>query len=86
MTMDDKLAERLIERLDTLIKLQAANLSSRYSTAKEKILFLSSAGLPPKAIAELLGTSPNFVSVTLSKARKAKKGTVSSAGDGDEDG
>lgn len=71
--MNDALASQVIEKLDTLVRLQAAALSDRFKTAKDKILFLSGAGLAPKLIADILGTTPNFVNVTLSKARKAKK-------------
>lgn len=71
--MNDALANQVIEKLDTLVRLQAAALSDRFKTAKDKILFLSGAGLAPKLIADILGTTPNFVNVTLSKARKARK-------------
>lgn len=37
----------------------------------EQIALLTLAGFEPKDIADLLGTTPNTVSVTLSKARKA---------------
>ena len=70
--MNDVLGKQLVEKLDILIRLQAAALSDRFQTAKDKILFLSGAGLTPKLIADILGTTPNFVNVTLSKARKAE--------------
>lgn len=60
-----------IQKLDTLIRLQAQALVSRFESQKDKIIFLSKAGLAPKDIAELLGTTPNTVNVTLSEARKA---------------
>lgn len=61
---DDILPElRRISRLLTL--LVTKNLSQ-----KDKIALLSSAGLQPKEIADLIGTTPNTVSVTLAQIRK----------------
>lgn len=65
--------EDISEKLDTLIKLQAAALTATMESAKDKILFLSKAGLRPTLIAEIVGTSSNHVSVTLSKERKPSK-------------
>jgi DNA-directed RNA polymerase specialized sigma24 family protein len=39
----------------------------------EQVILLSKAGLEPKEIAELIGTSANTVSVLLSKLRKEGK-------------
>jgi len=66
-------SEDIGEKLDTLIKLQAAALTSKMVSMKEKIVFLGAAGLRPGLIAEIIGTSANHVSVTLSSSRKAKK-------------
>jgi DNA-binding CsgD family transcriptional regulator len=43
---------------------------------KDKIVTLSGLGLQPKEVADLIGTTPNTVSVTLSNLRRAgsKKG------------
>lgn len=65
--------EELSEKLDILIKLQAAALTSNIESSKEKILFLNKAGLRPKLIAEIIGTTPNHVNVTLSKERSSKR-------------
>ncbi len=67
------MSEELSEKLDILIKLQAAALTSSIESTKDKILFLNKAGLRPKLIAEIVGASPNHVNVTLSKGRKPKK-------------
>lgn len=61
------------EKLDILIKLQAAALTTGMESAKEKMLFLSKAGLRPKLIAEIIGTTANHVNVELSKQRKPSK-------------
>ncbi|MEE4539318.1 MAG: hypothetical protein V2J51_12615 [Erythrobacter sp.] len=74
MSTDDTLGEKL----DILIRLQAAALVREMDTQKEKIAFLSQAGLGPSAIADLLGTSPNSVSVALSGLKK--KGKASGKG------
>jgi DNA-directed RNA polymerase specialized sigma24 family protein len=58
-------------KLDTLIRLQAHLAVSQFDSQKDKILFLSRAGLPPKEIADILGTTSNNVNVALSTARKA---------------
>lgn len=65
--------DEISEKLDTLIKLQAASLTAQMESAKDKILFLSKAGLRPSLIAEIIGTTANHVNVTLSKERKPTK-------------
>ena len=66
------MSEEISEKLDILIKLQAAALTSSFESSKDKIVFLDKAGLRPKLIAEIIGTSPNHVSVTLSKEKTGK--------------
>jgi DNA-binding CsgD family transcriptional regulator len=68
------MTEDISQKLDILIKLQAAALTAPMESSKEKILFLSSAGLRPTLIAEILGTTTNHVNVSLSRERKPKKG------------
>ena len=65
--------DEISEKLDVLIKLQAAALTATMESSKDKILFLSKAGLRPTLIAEIVGTTPNHVNVTLSTARKTGK-------------
>ena len=65
------MSEDIGEKLDTLIKLQAAALISQMESSKDKILFLAKAGLRPTLIAEIVGTTANHVNVTLSGARKS---------------
>ena len=59
------------EKLDTLIRLIALALCEG-KTRKEQIALLDKASFQPKAIAEILDTTPNTVSVTLSNLRKNK--------------
>ena len=61
------------EKLDVLIKLQAAAVTAQIESSKDKIVFLSKAGLRPTLIAEIVGTTTNHVNVTLSKERKPEK-------------
>lgn len=62
--LDNVLSElRRISRLLTLLVTKDLN-------QRDKIALLSTAGLQPKDIAELIGRSANTVSVTLSQIRK----------------
>ena len=77
------------DKLDTLIRLTAIGLfGDTEKTQKEKIEVLGTAGLSVREIAELLGTTPNTVNVTLSRlgTRKKKKkvGKKRPAGDANE--
>ena len=65
--------DEISEKLDILIKLQAAALTEEMKSSKDKIVFLANVGLRPTLIAEIVGTTPNHVSVTLSKERKQPK-------------
>ncbi|PKQ07730.1 MAG: hypothetical protein CVT72_02275 [Alphaproteobacteria bacterium HGW-Alphaproteobacteria-11] len=76
------MSDDVSEKLDILIKLQAAALTASMESSKGKILFLSKAGLRPKLIAEIVGTTPNHVNVTLSKGRKPSKGKQKESQDG----
>lgn len=65
---------RLEEKLDTLIRLTALKVISDQQTLKEKAGILNRAGLPPKEIALLTGSTPNTISVLLSAAKREAKG------------
>ena len=65
-------ADDVVDKLEVLIRLTAIGLCADKSQ-KEKIQILDSAGLPPKHIAEMLGTTPNTVSVALAGLRKERK-------------
>jgi len=64
----------VISRLDTVIRLLCL-VATQNKRQLEKVEILSSAGLQPKAIADLIGTTPNTVRVALSNMRRkgAKK-------------
>lgn len=71
----------LNEKMDTLIKIQAALAVKGMATQREKIVFLYGAGLGPTFIASLLGTTPKTVSVAMAKHKKA----ASSKGEGSDE-
>lgn len=67
--MTDEISLKIIERLNVLIKLTAANLIVDMNF-DEQVRLLSSVGLQPKEIADLLNKTANHVSVTLTKLKK----------------
>lgn len=64
------LTERLLERVDVLIRIQALQAVSHLPTKTDKIMFLSEAGLQPKEIASILGGSSATVSQTIYMQKK----------------
>ena len=64
---------RLEAKLDTLIKLIAISVTPDNLSLAERAGRLSRAGLPPKEIAAICETTPNTISVALSKAKRAKR-------------
>lgn len=60
----------VLQRLDTIIRLQAGIAVSSIKEQRDKVVFLSGAGLGPKAISEMLSMTPNAVSSVLKRARK----------------
>lgn len=73
--MDEKQFKELSGKLDLITRLLALNLVKDMKTQIEKISTLSNFGFSPIDIANSLGTSPNTVSVTLSRIRREKKQT-----------
>lgn len=71
--MKDEQFETLLAKLDALVRLAALSATAAMKRP-EQFLLLSNVGLSPKEIAEIVGTTPNTVSVTLSTMRKKKKG------------
>lgn len=72
----------VVEKLDTLIKLTAASVIKGNKNQTESILKLSGVGIGNKDIAKILGTTENYVSMSLSriknKGKEKKKGTQES--------
>lgn len=64
------ISEKLLERVDVLIRIQALQAVSHLGTKTEKIMFLSEAGLQPKEIASILSGSAATVSQTIYAQKK----------------
>jgi DNA-binding CsgD family transcriptional regulator len=62
------------EQLATIIRLLALSAAPDTLSLKERALRLQKAGMGPKEIAMICGTTPNTVSVALSAAKRAKRG------------
>ena len=77
MANDDS-ENRVVELLEQAVNLLGILVTrgspDSQATQSEHILLLASAGLQPKSIADLLGTTPATVSVRLSEAKKNKLG------------
>lgn len=70
--MNDDQFEKLIERIDVLIKLTALNVLKDKSP-KEKVKTLSGLGLRPFEIARVIEKSLNYVNVALHRIRKEEE-------------
>lgn len=68
----DQFENLVINKLDTLIKLLAANMFQG-KPLSNGILFLAELGFQNKEIASIFGTTPNHVSKIKSEAKKSKK-------------
>jgi DNA-directed RNA polymerase specialized sigma24 family protein len=68
--MSDAYHQELMDLLRTLVKIQSLSAVRDLPTKKEKILFLSEAGLSPKEIAPIVGSSGASVSQTIYDAKK----------------
>lgn len=71
--MTDRDDSKLEAKLDVLIRLFAIGIATGEGTLKDRAVKLSRAGLGSREIAELCDTTPNTVSVALSKAKSEKK-------------
>jgi DNA-directed RNA polymerase specialized sigma24 family protein len=77
-----ELSQENLEKMDILLRLLAITLVNG-KKQREQIRLLSLAGMAPKEIANLIGTSPNTVNVALSALRKAKRMNLKSEGESD---
>lgn len=69
---------------DEIVRLLVIQVRSQFESQADAIRELSRAGFGPSRIADLLGTTPGTVNVTLakSKGRAGKKSTEKGAPDG----
>lgn len=71
---NDDVLERIESKLDQMLRLAALQMTSGMKQ-KPAIQLLAAAGFDRRSIAELLNTTPNTVSVTLSTSKaKARLG------------
>lgn len=68
----EELLKILIEEMRISNKLSALAITKEMK-AEAQVEVLTKAGLKPRDIAEVLGKTPNYVSVTLHKLRTKKK-------------
>lgn len=68
--MSDANHQELMDLLRTFLKIQSLAAVRDLPTKKEKILFLSEAGLSPKEVAPIVGSSSAAVSQTIYEAKK----------------
>ena len=72
VAIDNKQLKELTNRLDAVVRLLALNLPADMKQ-ETKVRLLSDSGLQPKDIAKILDTTPNAVSVALSKMRRRER-------------
>lgn len=70
--MTNALNAEISEKLDTLIRIQALLAVRGMEKQKDKIVFLYAAGIRPKDIASILGTTANTVNVAMANHKKAQ--------------
>ena len=70
--MAENVDEQILQELRKMNRLLAVT-SLRDLSKRERIELLSNVGFPPREIADLIGTTPNTVSVELSKLKRQKK-------------
>lgn len=71
--------EAILQELQRITKLLVL-IATKDQAQKDQIATLSSIGFQPKEIANLLGTTPGTVSVTLSTIRQKTKGQKAKIG------
>lgn len=69
--MSENLLVEIDAKIETLIRIQALLSVQNMDKQKDRILFLNSAGIRPKDIASILGTTPNTVNVAIARDKKA---------------
>ena len=69
--MSEDHCKEVLEKLDILIRIVALSVVAE-RPRQEQCELLGDSGLTPRQIAEILGTTPNTVSVALSKMRKER--------------
>lgn len=71
-TGNDEVLQRIETKLEQMLKLAALQMTANMKQS-QAIQLLNTAGFDRKFISDLLGTTPNTVSVTLAKAKARQK-------------
>jgi DNA-binding NarL/FixJ family response regulator len=71
--------DKVVQRLDSVIRVGVLGMTQGKSRS-EQIWLFSAAGLQPKEIAHVLGTTPNTVRVVLFNLRKSRRSKASIGG------
>lgn len=71
--MDDATTAAIFARLDTIIRLLAHQVAQGHDTLETKAIALASAGLRPKEIATICGTTAGSVSVRLANSKRKRR-------------
>jgi hypothetical protein len=77
--MNGSKEEEILQELRRISKLLVLT-ATKDQTQKDKIVLLSRIGFEPKDIANLIGTTPGTVSVTLSVIKKGVRGEKGETG------
>jgi DNA-binding NarL/FixJ family response regulator len=70
--MNETIEDQILQELKRISRVQVL-IATRGQTQKDSIVDLARIGFQPKEIADLLGTTPNTVSVALSTLKKKTK-------------
>lgn len=72
MAKNQETTDPILQKLDTLIRLQAKIAVNGMAEQRDRVLFLSESGFGPTAISEILVVSVETVKSILKRARKAQ--------------
>ena len=71
--MDGVIVEERLDEIARLLALLCRRLGSDDESLQDFVAALGGVGLQPSRIADLAGTTPNYVSVALNRARRKKR-------------
>ena len=77
MALKEAESDPVLQRLDTIIRLQAKIAVSAIKEQRDRVIFLNEVGMGPQAISEMLGITRDSAASILKRARRtnAPKGT-----------
>jgi DNA-directed RNA polymerase specialized sigma24 family protein len=72
MALKEAESDPILQRLDTIIRLQARIAVSAIKEQRDRVVFLNEVGMGPQAISEMLGITRDSAASILKRARKVK--------------